>query len=357
VIAIGTPAQVRALLAADVSTPPLTGAELDKQRAEFNDWYAGQPMPHLLARMDPQQAAFNAWQAAKARAQQESAAAIEVLARELVAGYPALLPTLYCDGKPVGKLLLDAVTSSFEDAAAKRPEPVGMVVKATFGDHKIIVPYGRLDEVEIGAKVFLAAPAAVAPSDATGKADAAIAGGLTPLDYRAQGREETLAIILAQSAEDPFSECIGYSHSGAPDDEGGCYWEEEKLRALLHIGDRTHDAYDRAEAAYWEALGRKDEAQREMLFVEQAPFYKPLHDFLRKHEAWDLMGDLKRAASQSPATSAADAKDAARYRWLRDKRSVLLLTGFFGNGCVNRYVHEVDATIDAAIAATQQGGK
>ncbi|WP_312547629.1 hypothetical protein [Massilia sp.] len=123
---------------------------------------------------------------------------------------------------------------------------------------------------------------------------------LTPLDYRAQGREEALAIILAERPEDPFSECIGWSNPVGPDDEGGNYWKEAALRELLHIGDSKHDAYDRAEAAYWEALGRSDEAKRELLFAQQAPFYQPLHDFLSMHEAWDLMGDLKRAATPSP---------------------------------------------------------
>lgn len=35
------------------------------ERAEFNAWYASQPMPQLLARMDPQQAAYNAWLAGR----------------------------------------------------------------------------------------------------------------------------------------------------------------------------------------------------------------------------------------------------------------------------------------------------
>ena len=38
--------------------------------------------------------------------------------------------------------------------------------------------------------------------------------------------------------------------------------------------------------------------------------------------------------------------DAARYRWLREHREVLLLTGFFGNGCINRTIDEVDTAID-----------
>jgi len=131
---------------------------------------------------------------------------------------------------------------------------------------------------------------------------------LTPLDYRAQGREEALAIILAEDPEDPFSEC---TRTGANGDAGdfSTYWNEDRLRELLHIGDRKHDAYDRAEAAYWDAQGRKDEAEREMRLVERAPFYKPLSDFLSKHEAWDLMASLKCVTAPSSTDASAQADD------------------------------------------------
>jgi len=61
------------------------------------------------------------------------------------------------------------------------------------------------------------------------------------------------------------------------------------------------------------------------------------------------------AAAPHPASAESggageDARDAARYRWLRKDREVLLLTGFFGNGCINRTIEEVDTHIDAAIA-------
>lgn len=117
---------------------------------------------------------------------------------------------------------------------------------------------------------------------------------LTPLDYRAQGREEALTIIMAQDPENPFAD---HTNSVFGGEDYSTEWDEVALRELLHIGDRKHDAYDRAEAAYWDSQGRKDEAEREMLFVKQAPFYQPLHDFLAKHEAWSLMSDLKRAAA------------------------------------------------------------
>ena len=42
-------------------------------------------------------------------------------------------------------------------------------------------------------------------------------------------------------------------------------------------------------------------------------------------------------------------KDAARYNWLRENRPILLLTGFFGNGCINRTIDEIDAEIDSKL--------
>jgi len=43
--------------------------------------------------------------------------------------------------------------------------------------------------------------------------------------------------------------------------------------------------------------------------------------------------------------------EAARYRWLKENRDVMLLTSFFGNGCINRTIEEVDAAIDDAMTA------
>ncbi|MEF9875152.1 MAG: hypothetical protein RR778_15775 [Glutamicibacter sp.] len=40
-------------------------------------------------------------------------------------------------------------------------------------------------------------------------------------------------------------------------------------------------------------------------------------------------------------------QDAIRWRWLIENRPVLLITGFFGNGCVNRSMAEVEALIDS----------
>jgi hypothetical protein len=44
----------------------------------------------------------------------------------------------------------------------------------------------------------------------------------------------------------------------------------------------------------------------------------------------------------------ADLEDAERWRQLKKDRAVLLVTGYFGNGCVNRTVDDVEAVIDAA---------
>lgn len=43
--------------------------------------------------------------------------------------------------------------------------------------------------------------------------------------------------------------------------------------------------------------------------------------------------------------------DAERYRWLRADRETTLIVSFFGNGCINRTIEDVDAAIDAARAA------
>lgn len=58
-------------------------------------------------------------------------------------------------------------------------------------------------------------------------------------------------------------------------------------------------------------------------------------------------------AARDGVAGDAPAKGAARYEWLREKRAVLLITGFFGNGCINRTIEEVDDAIDAAIAASK----
>lgn len=50
-------------------------------------------------------------------------------------------------------------------------------------------------------------------------------------------------------------------------------------------------------------------------------------------------------------------EDAYRYNWLKNNRAVLLITGFFGNGCVNKTITDVDTAIDTAMAAAPQPPK
>ena len=42
-------------------------------------------------------------------------------------------------------------------------------------------------------------------------------------------------------------------------------------------------------------------------------------------------------------------RDAERYRWLRDNKHVTLVTGFFGNCCINKSMDDVNEDIDAAM--------
>jgi len=69
--------------------------------------------------------------------------------------------------------------------------------------------------------------------------------------------------------------------------------------------------------------------------------------FIRREDADSLAGALlalvksgDRAAEDLQDALTEANKDAARYRWLRENRDVLLLTGFFGNGCINRTISE-----------------
>ena len=46
-------------------------------------------------------------------------------------------------------------------------------------------------------------------------------------------------------------------------------------------------------------------------------------------------------------------KDAARWRFLCEKYDVSLLTTFFGNGCINKKIDDVNRAIDTAMEAKQ----
>ena len=68
--------------------------------------------------------------------------------------------------------------------------------------------------------------------------------------------------------------------------------------------------------------------------------------FVFSEDVKALERDLARLTEDKEALR----KDAERYQTLRTKRPVLLITGFFGNFCVNKTVDDVDAAIDAANA-------
>lgn len=248
-----------------------------------------------------------------------------------------------------------------------------------------------LAQVDV-SKVPLAVPAAIGVLRCALDAEAVVQAveAVTPLDYRAQGREEALAVILALESEEGLGD---YVTSSALGDSGDYtyHWDEAKLRALLHIGDCKHDAYDRAEAMYYEAQGVKDEAERMMLMVKRAPHFQPLHEFLAKHQAWDLMhalqsptpdvepewlsvtmagqvkpGDKLRVLSAAPPSESDrltdEQREAARYRWLRDKSEPGICAFYLS---VGKAFHEVkfkaqtvDEAIDAQILAqqTKKGG-
>ncbi|MBQ5963185.1 hypothetical protein [Massilia sp. ZL223] len=183
------------------------------------------------------------------------------------------------------------------------PTPEMIAAMQFSGDIDIAIGHAQfyMDAEKDYAAMLAAAPAAplATPADA--------GAGLTPLDYRAQGREEALQIILGQDPEDPFSDCVG-SSANADAGDYSSHWKEDELRKLLHIGDRKHDAYDRAEAMYWQARGELDEAKRMMSMAERAPYLMRLEKFLCSagtQEAWDLLADLKREANSRLSTPAA----------------------------------------------------
>lgn len=121
---------------------------------------------------------------------------------------------------------------------------------------------------------------------------------LSPLDYRAQGRMEAMQIILSEDAESPFDSCATSSANGDAGDYS-TYWNEAKLRELLHIDDTAYNAFDKAEYSYWDSTAKIEQAERAMRVIERAPYFKPLHDFLAKHQEWNLLHDLQAAATEA----------------------------------------------------------
>ncbi|MBY0238106.1 MAG: hypothetical protein K2X55_02220 [Burkholderiaceae bacterium] len=109
--------------------------------------------------------------------------------------------------------------------------------------------------------------------------------------YRAQGRAEALDIILALCAETGLEDYTEWSANGDAGDHSG-NWDERKLRELLHVEDDAYAAFDKAEAAYWEYLGHKDEADRAKTFAENMHSSGRIREVLEKAGEWDLMAQL-----------------------------------------------------------------
>ena len=67
----------------------------------------------------------------------------------------------------------------------------------------------------------------------------------------------------------------------------------------------------------------------------------------------DRIAELERANAALAEQLAEARKDAERWQWTRENMAITLLTYFFGNGCVNRTLKEVESQIDAALSARE----
>jgi hypothetical protein len=103
-----------------------------------------------------------------------------------------------------------------------------------------------------------------------------------------------------------------------------------------------------AEAALSDAISAVEKAGYKVVPVTD---WTALAKIGVRQNSASAMSDNAAPPAQTALTD--DARDAKRYRWLRENRPVLLITGFFGNGCVNRRIEEVDHEIDAALTAAQ----
>jgi hypothetical protein len=64
-----------------------------------------------------------------------------------------------------GRVALAQYAHGLGVRSARMAAPVGMVVKATFGEHKIIVPVGDISNLEIGTRVYTSSPEHAACED------------------------------------------------------------------------------------------------------------------------------------------------------------------------------------------------
>ena len=206
------------------------------------------------------------------------------------------------------------------------------------------------------AAMWRAAPvAAVAPSDAKGKADDADA--------------VVLPLELAQRCLSSMKQAVAFGETGKgrPPSQT-CLFEIEELEAILK-GQPHIDATGKADAANAGGPSERDgwEAAIKALQGRALGHRRNKSTYLYDEcmQCVAMLNDMKPADSQSPTTSAADAKDAERYRVLRDSDYQMLEDDpCVSDACFNTYfgddldkaVDELKARRDAAIAAAQQGG-
>ncbi len=79
---------------------------------------------------------------------------------------------------------------------------------------------------------------------------------------RAKGRAEAMQLLMVLCPETGIEDITGWSRSSAPEDEGSAYWDEDKLRELLHVDSALADMLDNAECEYYRNIGLRDEAER-----------------------------------------------------------------------------------------------
>jgi hypothetical protein len=110
------------------------------------------------------------------------------------------------------------------------------------------------------------------------------------LKARAEGRLEALKIILEEDPESVFESCISTGSLGDTGDYSS-WWDELALRKRLKIDDTTDDPFLKAEEAYYQAMGEKDEAERALAFLKNSTSER-VRAALGKHGEWDLLAAL-----------------------------------------------------------------
>ena len=97
----------------------------------------------------------------------------------------------------------------------------------------------------------------------------------------------------------------------------------------------------------------KEELGALKYYLERKPVYAMQHRVKVLREALlsdsALAGRFHKLLATPDNTAELDAlvRDADRWRTIVQQRPVLLITGFFGNGCVNRTIEDVERAIDA----------